>query len=517
MSNAKIMIVEDNTTVAEDCRCSLEELGYCVTSIAASGERALIDVETDQPDAIIMDIRLRGKMDGIETAEQIHTRFDIPVVFLSAYSDSGLLNRAKRVGSFGYLVKPFEERELFAMLETALFKAQTEKEHKLLEARLRQSQKMAGLQVLAGSIAHSFNNMLHVARGYTNLAIDQLPTDSETSELLREASKAISRAAEMSTLMLLYVGQGTTDRKPANLSKLVQSTGKLLPGAAQGQFSIELELANEDAAITVATAQIQQLIANIFTNAAEAIGDKPGKITITTSVAEFSSDELRDTYLHQDLPAGDYAVLEISDTGCGMTAEIIDKVFDPFFTTHFTGRGMGLAAVLGIIKGHEGAIDIKSQPGEGTTFTVMFPVTGKIEPLVEDEPKKEEQQPQADITILLIDDEDAVRIVGKMMLLRQGFKVITAAGGHEAVMAFREHSDEIDCVVLDLTMPHKGGRETFFELRQIQPDVKVILSSGHSEDIAMARFGDGALAGFLQKPYGAAALKETITEVLGLG
>lgn len=208
MSSSKIMIVEDNTTVAEDCRNCLVNFGHNITSVVASGEESIRKAGEDQPDAVLMDIRLRGEMDGIDAAAQIYSLFKIPVVFLSAYSDRELLKRAKQAGSFGYLLKPFEARELHTTLETVIFKDKTEKEQGKMEAQLRHAQKTESLRVMAGSIAHNFNNMLHSALGFTELGLQALPPESNARSSFETAKESINQAAKMSSLMLVYVGQG---------------------------------------------------------------------------------------------------------------------------------------------------------------------------------------------------------------------------------------------------------------------------------------------------------------------
>ncbi len=376
MGPSKIMIVEDNATVAEDCRDCLERLGYDIASVVASGEESIERAESERPDAVLMDIRLRDEMDGIEAAEQIHARFEIPAIFVSAYSDRELLERARRVGSFGYLVKPFEERELCATLEMALYKSKAEKERRRMEARLRQVQKMEGLQLMAGSIAHSFNNMLHATLGNMELALSKLPFDSTARRFLQEANESAQRAADMSMLMLVYVGQGRNKLETVNLSRQVRNTLDILQNTSQEKISLLMNLAHEEIAIKADHAQLSQLIENLFTNAVEAIGEKAGEITVATRVATFGCDELRETVLQENLPAGDYAILELSDTGRGMDGETLSRAFDPFFTTKFMGRGLGLATVLGIARGHNGAVTVESRSGsgEGTTFRVLFPV-----------------------------------------------------------------------------------------------------------------------------------------------
>jgi len=259
--------------------------------------------------------------------------------------------------------------------------------------------------------------------------------------------------------------------------------------------------------------QVRQVVMNLITNAAEAIGDNPGTLTVRTGVRECSRAYLADAYLNDGLPEGHYVFLEITDTGCGMNEETLDKLFDPFFSTKFTGRGLGLAAVLGIVRGHEGAIRVDSKPGRGTTFTVLFPSAGRSVKRVR-APLSGPAAGRAGQTILLVDDEEAIRTIGKRMLQRFGFTVLTAKDGLEGVAVFREHAQDIAAVVLDLTMPHMSGEEAYGEMRAIKEDVRVILSSGYNQQEISERFGEKAFAGMIQKPYQATALLERLRQVL---
>jgi len=376
MNPAKVMIVEDNTTVAEDYRECLTALGYDVGPVVASAEDAIAKAETKRPDIILMDIHLRDEMNGIEAADQIYSRFEIPIVFLSAYSDSALLDRAKRVGSFGYLVKPFEEREVFAMLETALYKSAAEKERRELEWCRQRQQRMKSLQTMAANIAHHQNNSLQVIIGNLSLMMDLYPLTDEMNNILKDVEKAAQRSAKLSKLMLLYVGQERGKDLDFNLSKQVHAAIAHLQNTTPDRISISTHLAEEPHPLAGDPDQVEQLIENILLNAIESINNSDGHIVITTKIITSESFTVSD----ENLPAGKYGVLEISDDGCGMDQITKDQVFDPFFSTKFIGRGLGLAAAFGITHRHGGAISVESELGKGSTFSAFFPMNVNPKP-----------------------------------------------------------------------------------------------------------------------------------------
>jgi CheY-like chemotaxis protein len=244
---------------------------------------------------------------------------------------------------------------------------------------------------------------------------------------------------------------------------------------------------------------------NLLTNASEAVGDSPGTITLVTGSVHADRAYLAGAFVDEDIPEGDYVFLDVSDTGCGMDAETRAKIFDPFFSTKFSGRGLGLAAVLGIVRGHRGAVRVYSEPGQGTAVKVLFPAAEKGT-AVPHRPSEEAPAPRdADFrgsgTVLVIDDEPSVRDVARAILERAGFEVLVAASGREGLERFRAGADRIVAVLLDMTMPDFSGEEVFAELRSIRPGVPVILSSGYNEQDATRRFAPAGLAGFIQKPY----------------
>ncbi len=517
MDAAKILIVEDNTTVAEDVRECLEGLGYVVTDIVASGEDAVESVGGDRPDAVLMDIKLRGDMDGVEAADRIHGEFDIPVLFLSAYSDRELLQRAKRTGSFGYLVKPFEERELHAMLEITLYKVRVEKERQDMEKRLSQARKMAAIGRMAAGIAHNFNNTLYVAIGNLEMAREDLPPGSDVLGMIVEAEKATHRAVEMSRLMLTYLGHDRIETAPVNLSTIVDNTLQALRANLPEGTSVEADLPDPGPVVSADGEGLGQILRALLVNAAEAM-ESNSRARVTVSIREAPSSSIGERHRFPADWEGEapfYACLAVADTGKGMDGKTIDAVFDPFFTDKFTGRGLGLAVVLGIVKAHGGCITVDSTPGRGSVFRVFLPLSPNPVPSASDETERASGPIVEDGAVLLVDDQEPIRHMSEMMLERLGIPVIPASSGQEAVAVLEDQADRIRLVISDLSMPDMDGWETLAALRKIRPGIPAILMSGYDQSQIMT--GDHAEQpqAFLQKPYGRETLKKTIQRVLG--
>jgi len=367
------MIVEDEATVALDLQYTLENLGFEVVSVEASGEDAVKTATKELPDIVLMDIHLRDDMDGIEAADLIYSQNEIPVVFLTAFSDDSMLDRAKNVGSLGYLIKPCQERELYVTLEMALYKADLDKKNKALELQLRHTQKLEGFSVMAGSVAHNFNNILQITQGYTSLAQNSVASDSNTYSYLQKVDDSIKRAVEINKLMLHYVGQAPDNPVNLNISDFLKNHKKHLHSFLGENISFTLKLRDSGCKVNIEEQQIQLLVFNLFMNAIEAIDDKEGSIVISTATEFLDVDKMIGTYIQENLPSGHYIIMEISDSGCGIDKSLEEKIFDPFFTTKFVGRGLGLAAVLGIVHNLHGAIEYKSKVDEGTVFKIYLP------------------------------------------------------------------------------------------------------------------------------------------------
>ena len=388
-----------------------------------------------------------------------------------------------------------------------------EEEHQELEIQVRHVQKLESLGLLAGGIAHDFNNLLVSILGNADLALRKIPGDSVAKGNLLEIEKASSRAAELCRQLLAYSGKGKFVIEILDLSHVVEEMAKMLEVSITKKCVLQYSSSVDLPAIEADATQVRQVVMNLITNASDAIGDRSGIVAITTACKNCDEAFLTSCYLGEHLPPGRYVSVAVADTGCGMDAKTMDRIFDPFFTTKFTGRGLGLAAVSGIMRGHKGAIRVESEPGKGTTFEVLFPAVDGKPSDTRREPARSSEWTGVG-TILIVDDEETVRMVGQQMLEQAGFTVITAEDGSVGVETFVAHHGEICCVILDLTMPNMDGEETFRELRRIKPDVRVLMSSGYSEQEISSRFAGQRLMGFIHKPYRSSELYAKVRSVL---
>jgi CheY-like chemotaxis protein len=300
--------------------------------------------------------------------------------------------------------------------------------------------------------------------------------------------------------MLAYSGKGHFVVTQLDLSDLVEATTQMIQISISKKSVLRLQLAPQLPAIEADATQLRQVIMNLVINASEAIGEKSGVISISTGVTRVDQVYLASTVTPTELPEGDYVFLEVSDSGCGMTPDTQASIFDPFFTTKFTGRGLGLAAVLGIMRGHRGALKVYSEVDRGTTFKLLFPAVSGLSDPAPAEPASGAKQLGGG-TVLVVDDEETVRTTVARMLRPMGFDAVLAADGREALEIFLAAPDRFALVLLDLTMPHLDGEQTFTEFRRVCPGVQVILMSGFSQQEALVRFTGKGLASFLQKPF----------------
>jgi PAS domain S-box-containing protein len=379
-------------------------------------------------------------------------------------------------------------------------------ERKQVEEALRQTQKTESLGVLAGGVAHDFNNLLVAMLGQTSLALTKLRTESPARPHIEKAVKAAERAADLTRQMLAYSGRGHFEARPINLNFLIEENVHLFRASLPKNVTWRTELADSLPLIKADPGQMQQVIMNLILNGAQAVEDHPGTVTVVTGVQEMNEEDGRyQQYTAQQLSPGPYVTLEVRDNGRGMDADTLTKIFDPFFTTKETGRGLGLAAVLGIVRGHGGGLYVYSEPEQGTTFKLLFPIIQ--EPLSEEPAVPVPVPMQEKIgVVLVIDDEEPVRDAVADILETAGIQVLSAANGAAGIALYREHMADITLVLLDLSMPGMNGEETFQKLHSINPDIRIILSSGYNQIEATRHFTGKGLAAFLQKPFRAADL-----------
>lgn len=365
---------------------------------------------------------------------------------------------------------------------------------------MHRTQKMESLGVLAGGIAHDFNNLLVAMLGQASLAQVHLTPDHPAYPHLHKAVQAADQAAGLTRQLLAYSGGGQFTINALNLNTLIRESIDLLRVALPKQIVLQLVLDDELPLIEADTAQMQQVMMNLIINAAESIGEQPGTILVQTAVYHITDKENNyGRYTNQPLMPGPYVCLHVKDSGSGMTRETLSKIFDPFFSTKFTGRGLGLAAVLGIVRGHQGGLQVLSAPNEGTVFELLFPVSSATveAPTV----KPTEVETAVSGLVLVIDDEAAVREAVSDILELEGINVLTAANGDAGIALYQAQAEAINLVLLDLSMPGKSGHDTFEALKQLDPNVRIMLSSGYSEADATRGFTSPPLVGFLQKPY----------------
>jgi PAS domain S-box-containing protein len=389
-----------------------------------------------------------------------------------------------------------------------------ENERRVFERRLQETQKLESLGVLAGGIAHDFNNLLTGILGNATVAATQIDAASPLRALLAQIETAATRAANLCQQMLAYAGKGRFLVRRLDLNNVVRETTQLLRGSITKHAALQAELASELPPIMADAMQMRQIITNLVINAAEALAERPGSIDISTRVVCASAEDLAGAHLGPEILPGDYLALEVRDTGIGMSPEVQARIFDPFFTTKFTGRGLGLAAVLGIVRGHHGALKVESEEGVGTRFVVLLPVAdGAAETTAAVAGNDEEWQSSG--KILVIDDEEILRTTTAAMLELFGLTPVCAEDGFAGVEAFAAAPDDVRLILLDLTMPNLDGLQTLERIRDLRRDAPILLMSGFTEQEVARRFAGHELSGFLQKPFKLSTLREKLAEILG--
>ena len=450
-------------------------------------------------------------IDGRDQRNILHNRNFTKAgrVIHCVWQNSVLHDGAGRTTSILSLVQDITDRVL---AEQTGRKAAAERQ--ALERKLQESQKLESLGVLAGGIAHDFNNLLTGVLGNASLARMDLPPESPVQPFLAQIEASALRAADLCKQMLAYSGKGRFVVKNIDLNALIVDTTRLLEVSISKRAVLKFHLSDGLPVVLGDATQLRQVIMNLVINASEAVGDKSGFISITSGMTRADRAYLAGSHSAQDLPEGDYVYFEVADNGGGISPELQARIFDPFFTTKFTGRGLGLAAVLGIVRGHRGALKVFSEEGWGTTFKILLPCAeGVAEALADETTATAGWCGQGHV--LVVDDEETVRVTTARMIEACGLTTRLAADGREGFEIFRESGGAFDLVVLDLTMPHMDGEEAFRAITDFKPGARVLLVSGFNEQEAIARFTGRGLAGFLQKPFTFPALREKLQKIFG--
>jgi two-component system, cell cycle sensor histidine kinase and response regulator CckA len=631
MSSVRILVVEDEAIVALDLRKRLSNLGYEVLDVAANGESAVSIARQHRPELTLMDIRLQGAMDGITAADIIRTELSLPVVYLTAHADHATVDRARVTEPFGYILKPFDERELRTVIEMALYKHDAERklreserryattlasigdgviatdsdgkvtflnkvaedltgwsfadakgvwlttvfnicneetrlpvlnpvervlaegiivglanhtillnrkgtevpiddcaapilndrgeltgavlvfrdvtEARRIEQHMRHAQKMEAVGQFAGGIAHDFNNMLTVILNYSGLMADMAGPDHPWGEYIHEIHQAGKRSADLTRQLLTFCRKQLMEPQIIDLNNAVQKTEKMLQRLIGENVELSVRLGGVIGCVRMDAGQIESILVNLAVNARDAMPEQ-GLLRIETSNVVVSSSDF------PSLSEGVYSCLTVSDNGHGIPLPIRHRIFEPFFTTKELGKGtgLGLAAVYGIVKRCGGDVMFDSEVGTGTTFRVYLPAAPDAKPATE--PTARMDLPQGNETVLLVEDEDAVRAISRHILSSCGYTVLEAANGAQAIRIAQDNSQRIDLVVTDVIMPLMGARVMLSELRQILPHLKVLFLSGHGDETLSSEVSEFAQSMFLPKPFNIIQLAMAVRKVL---
>ncbi len=565
-------ILEDNTSsnlVAAESRAALfgtvvEQGESFQVDVAYQGQEGCEKIraarEAGKPYAVaFVDVRMPPGWDGVVTIKNIwKIDPDVHVVICTAYADYGWQELTEQLGhSDQWLVlrKPFDtvEAKQLATALAAKWRATQQARLKmnqleqLIEIRtrdiqlankklteeirereraqaaerekdelLRHAQKMEIVGALAGGVAHEFNNLLQVIIGYTQYALEELDPDSDISKDLNETLRAAEKAATLTKQLLSFGRRQPLRLADLNPVELIQEVDKLIRPLLGEHIEVELQVLGEPPKIRGDANQLHQVLLNLCVNARDAMPDG-GKLTLRCQ-HERLPDRRSQGFWVVDLPPADYVVFSVEDTGCGMSPEVMKRIFEPFFTTKEAGKGtgLGLAMVYGIVKQHGGGIYVESTPGKGTSFRIYIPVTkvqGKERPTEKNSQTKEKRY-EGNETILVVEDEPAVRRLAVRSLQRMGYRVLEARNGAEGVELFNKHSKEIDLVILDMLMPKLNGRDAYEQMRNTRPDLKAIFCSAHDPESARKGFWKDSAPHLIQKPYRSETLLKTVRAVL---
>lgn len=509
------MIVEDEGIVALELEHYLQELGYQICAITDKGEEAIVLAGKFKPDLILMDVRLNGPLTGIEAAKIIRQTQDIAIVYLTANADSDTTKEAKISQPYAFLLKPYAERELQTTLEIVLYKHQAELNKKALQAEIERSRRLESLGWLAGGIAHDFNNVLASIEGNLELAIIKTNRGGDSLELIEKALASIDRATILTRRLLTFARGGTPVKMEIKVGHLVKELAAHELQKTDKRLQFNLELPDDLWLVAGDTNQLSLVISNLITNAAQS-STQGGEIMIKARNIELKEADI------VGYAPGAYVKLAVVDRGEGIFEENLSKIFDPFFTTKPASSGLGLSIAYSIVKSHGGYIEVLSEMGKGSVFTIYLPAIRVVETSPEIGPKNSEPPlqlalPQTTrlLRALVLEDDSILQISLAELLMSLDWEAELTEKGEDAVQCYKkalEENNPFDVVILDLTIQKgMGGKETIEKLLDIDPQVKAIVSSGYSDDDVIANYQRYGFKEVLPKPYSLKQLKTALS------
>jgi len=509
MARARILVVEDDSIIVMELEDRLYSLGYVVCANTAYGEEAIEKAAELGPDLVLMDIQLKGAMDGIQAATEIRERYDIPVVYLTAYADSNTLQRAQATEPYSYIIKPFEERELQIAIEMALYKHRMEKERSRLQDQLFQAQKLETAQALVAGIVHDFNNLMTTIIAHSSFLLSSLGQEDPLRQRIEFIKQAGDRAATLTQQVLAFSRPQGPEPRPLDVNAVVGDMRDMVQHLVGEGVALSDPLEPVPRYVKADRGQLEQVIMNLVVNAKESMPEG-GKLTLMTETITLNEDQSRHT---PGAYPGTFVCLSVIDTGVGLDEETIRHVFEPFFSTKQKGTGLGLPIANGIVRQYAGWIEVSSTPWQGSTFRVCLPVfLGDVES--EQEIALPPGLQGMGERILVVEDNEGVRAAVSEMLLSGGYVVFEAASAGEALDLFEKEEGEFDLVISDVVLPDEDGVTLVDRLLTRKPGVSVLMSSGYMDERAQWPLIRARGYHFLQKPFGYDELMPVVREIL---